>query len=860
MSDAEQMDPKPVKLLVIGTALPLQSGSPRQRIAEALRRELAHHAEVTHLTLDAWGGEWADRGRMNRGDRLMAAAPDAAGIRPYLQLPALMANKTNAGDGLPRDPTVSQMQQGWLNPRRRQRIAALAGRMEPDLIVLTDPVLAGLARDLHHPERPLVLLDDGLLDWVTGSADLALTRAASDWVQGFATLIGQEMQNWAPFLSRVASGDDLTIPIARDELLFAKTRSLVVPATGFAWCDQIVLNLLSQFLVKRHDRLAEAREAGLPAEGLEEPNLILTGFAETPLAAFMAALPETTPAPEVHRNWDKLHVSVGAARCLFLPWITPGLAGLARGALAVGTPVLTTHHAAAAQGWTRRRGVFADQIGGLPQALEQMLDPDLLDEAGFRAIAAATPVAEGLAARILGPTMAKSHRPTAPARRIPPLAAAPVVLYNPATRMLLVQLALRASAHVDEVRLLDFDGNELNRLAPPVSMPGPVIAMEGGVVIGRDRLSGGVRIALHDDFGEIDTVAVAVEDFAQIEAEVAMAQVENAMLSGAIWALDSAATRRWAVGIGTQRRKLDLHEAVAMPEIGAHAIPFLVPLPAESAATLEATLWCGHAAGQDTRLEPPPQRPLRLSANLLAASASTQPRPQVTALRNQHVRQRAWIIGNGPSVRLEDLAAIPKGDVVFCFNRFHLSYADSPLREDYVVSADTLMIKDFGQDMIDISTGLPLFCMPASRTLHLSGNFVLLPPGDSHLPIFSLTPDKFVTVGGSSVFVALQMAHYMGIRDVVLYGMDYSFTAKLQRDPRFPFPVSFEEGNHFIKSYRGAKPWCPPTWRDISAGFINARVAFELSGGRIVNATRGGQLETFARVDFDTVNRQPVRT
>jgi hypothetical protein len=116
-----------------------------------------------------------------------------------------------------------------------------------------------------------------------------------------------------------------------------------------------------------------------------------------------------------------------------------------------------------------------------------------------------------------------------------------------------------------------------------------------------------------------------------------------------------------------------------------------------------------------------------------------------------------------------------------------------------------------------------------------------------------MNPAAFVGVGGSSVCVALQMAHYMGLRDVVLYGLDYSFSMKLQFDPRYPFPVSYDDGNHFITSYRSAKPWCPPTWRDISAGFLNARVAFETTGGRVRNATRGGRLETFARADFDAV-------
>ena len=170
-----------------------------------------------------------------------------------------------------------------------------------------------------------------------------------------------------------------------------------------------------------------------------------------------------------------------------------------------------------------------------------------------------------------------------------------------------------------------------------------------------------------------------------------------------------------------------------------------------------------------------------------------------------------------------------------------------------VVSADTLMIADFGQDMIDVANGLPLFCNKYSDVAHLRGDFVHLQPGGTYLPIFSTEPEHFVSVGGSSVFIALQMAYYMGIREVFLYGIDYSFKMTLTRDPRYPFPVAYDEGNHFIKSYRSAKPWCPPTWRDISAGFLNARATFEADGRKIVNVTRGGLLETFERQSFDDV-------
>ena len=594
---------------------------------------------------------------------------------------------------------------------------------------------------------------------------------------------------------------------------------------------------------------------------------MLTGFAPALLRGFAEA--------EIHPDWQRLQNSVGAARCLYLPVLTPALAQLALAAVAVGTPVLTTRRGAALYGLAGQAGIFAEISTTLPQALAQILDDDLLDPATYRAIATASAPLSGAAAQdrlmrlILqdNPDMAlplfDAARQTdaPPQRRVPPCSAAPLVLYNPVTRMLLLRLQLLISAQIDEVRLLDFAGIELNRLAPPTAPArGHILSMEGGVVVEQEALSGGLLVELHDPFGLVASHRIATDSFEILRGEIAMAHLDDNMLRGAFWVQDGAEATgqadRWAVGFAPQKTAASLLGARAMPEIGAHAVPFAIPLPATLTPQTECLLWSGPAGAALQSFATPVQRPHRETNASL--NTRSQPRGAIAALKNIHAGKRAWIIGNGPSVRLEDLAAIPQDDISFCFNRFYLSYGDNPLRETYVVSADTLMIQDFGQEMVDLSAGLPLFCLPPARLPNLSGDYVLLPPGDYYLPLFSQDPEKFVTVGGSSVFVALQMAWYMGIRDVVLYGMDYSFSVKMQRDPRFPFPVSFEEGNHFIKSYRGAKPWCPPTWRDISAGFINARVAFELTGGRILNATRGGRLQTFARADFDAICQTPV--
>lgn len=851
-----------MKTLLIGTALALAAGTVQQRAAHALRRSLERHSTVSHLTIDIWGHEWSARARMAAGDRLMAARrrPGADGARAFLALPA--SEPAITPDEVSRRPPTALLQEPWMNARRRARIIALAMQLRPDVIVITDPLLADLAPYLRLPGVRLVLLDNGLADWAEQASATTPGSEQSQWLRLLAEVSTNDLSKMRRQFDRIVPGlgQDASTPaallpleLAANELFFNKTRNLVVPATGYSWFDRQVLAQVQAFL----DYCS--------IQGIEPPNLVLTGFAPALLRGF--------PDAEIHLDWQKLQNSVGAARCLYLPVLTPAFAQLALAAVAVGTPVLTTRRGAALYGLTELPGIFAEISTTVSQALAQILDEDLLDSVAYRAIAQAAIPLTGTAAQDRLMRLILQDNPAAalpraahppfqnPPRRVPPCSAAPVVLYNPATRMLLLRLHLLISAQIDEVRLLDFAGAELNRLAPPTPPArGHILAMEGGVVVEKAELSGGLRVELHDPFGLVASHDIPVEQFALLRGEIAMAHLDDNMLRGAFWVQDSpegvGQTDRFAVGFAPQKTAASLLGARAMPEIGASAVPFAVPLPATLTPQTECLLWSGAAGSALQTFTPPVQRPHRETNASL--NARYKPRGAIAALKNIHAGKRAWIVGNGPSVRLDDLAAIPADDITFCFNRFYLSYADNPLRETYVVSADTLMIQDFGQEMIDLAAGLPLFCLPPSRLPTLSGDYVLLPPGDYYLPLFSQDPEKFVTVGGSSVFVALQMAWYMGIRDVVLYGMDYSFSVKMQRDPRFPFPVSFEEGNHFIKSYRGAKPWCPPTWRDISAGFINARVAFELTGGRILNATRGGRLQTFARADFDEIRQRPV--
>ncbi len=220
---------------------------------------------------------------------------------------------------------------------------------------------------------------------------------------------------------------------------------------------------------------------------------------------------------------------------------------------------------------------------------------------------------------------------------------------------------------------------------------------------------------------------------------------------------------------------------------------------------------------------------------------------RLTEMSNRHRGETAWLIGNGPSVRIEDLDALD-GRLTFGFNRFHLAHGRTRLRPHYTVTGDPQMIADFGQEIVDESGGA-VFVADATPPA-LKGDHIWVRQMGIFPPLFSLRADRQVSTGGSSVYVALQLGYLMGVRRFFLYGTDLNFTfAPTERADGMP--AAMGEGNHFIEGYRSGRPWLPPALREIMTAFATARRIMELEGGFIRNASRGGALEIFDRQPFE---------
>ncbi len=101
----------------------------------------------------------------------------------------------------------------------------------------------------------------------------------------------------------------------------------------------------------------------------------------------------------------------------------------------------------------------------------------------------------------------------------------------------------------------------------------------------------------------------------------------------------------------------------------------------------------------------------------------------------------------------------------------------------------------------------------------------------------------------------LQLAFYMGFSDVYLIGMDFSYhipeSAKIEG---LSIESTEDDCNHFHPDYFGkGKKWHDPQLEQVLKNYEMANMVFKWSGRKIWNATAGGNLELFDRVDFNTL-------
>jgi hypothetical protein len=208
--------------------------------------------------------------------------------------------------------------------------------------------------------------------------------------------------------------------------------------------------------------------------------------------------------------------------------------------------------------------------------------------------------------------------------------------------------------------------------------------------------------------------------------------------------------------------------------------------------------------------------------------------------KNALAGETVVVIGNGPSLNRVPLDLVSSQFATFGSNSIY-RFPFSPTYYSFV-----------DEEMLD-HLPFPEAFKPKEIFLRAEA---CVPNNNPIYPIvsagFSLNINNFIIRGGSATYVLLQIALYMGVKTVLLVGVDHYYPVAGQGKPSYYFKAGKDDPDHFVcgdgKPYfvEGHK-YTHPALEAVTEYYKVARSAYESKGSQIINCTEASKLDVFER-------------
>jgi len=222
---------------------------------------------------------------------------------------------------------------------------------------------------------------------------------------------------------------------------------------------------------------------------------------------------------------------------------------------------------------------------------------------------------------------------------------------------------------------------------------------------------------------------------------------------------------------------------------------------------------------------------------------------KLRALQDTHQGERCVIIGNGPSLKKTNLSRL-KNVFTIGMNRFYMAFDDLGFTTSILLTVNDLVIEQCAEDLRKLP--IPTFVswrgrkhiQPAENLHYLHTSYIL--------PRFNGDATGRLWEGATVTFVAMQLAYFLGFRQAILIGVDHNFTT--QGTPNTTVVSTGDDPNHFHPGYFGKGfRWQLPDLQTSEIAYEMARRVYQADGREILDATVGGKLTVFPKVDFNSI-------
>lgn len=238
-------------------------------------------------------------------------------------------------------------------------------------------------------------------------------------------------------------------------------------------------------------------------------------------------------------------------------------------------------------------------------------------------------------------------------------------------------------------------------------------------------------------------------------------------------------------------------------------------------------------------------------------------RGKLLALKDTHVGEKCFVIGNGPSLKAEDLDKL-KEKGIFCLasKGIYNIFDETDWRPDIwgVSDLDYIKIKE---DDINQLTGFPkLVCAQAYTQKGIQLKDAIYYPfiqAERTPRFFNQDIMRGIHFYGTITGKLINIAVYMGFSEIYLLGCDN--TSPMKKDESGRMVIDTSKKMHFKENYyKGEKEIkeayknvgdLQEAWKFVAKSFVDIKYFCDSIGINIYNATRGGELEVFSRINFE---------
>ncbi|PEL07021.1 6-hydroxymethylpterin diphosphokinase MptE-like protein [Bacillus sp. AFS017336] len=214
-------------------------------------------------------------------------------------------------------------------------------------------------------------------------------------------------------------------------------------------------------------------------------------------------------------------------------------------------------------------------------------------------------------------------------------------------------------------------------------------------------------------------------------------------------------------------------------------------------------------------------------------------------IKNKHLGERCFIVATGPSLKIEDLEKL-RGEITFSMNSICLAFEETDWRPTYYGIQCMGNYLRFEKDIKDLNSECKFIGEPILKQTEIPEEYYVYPMNMlnhywQHTNYNTKFSDDAFTVvydGYSIAYSLLQIAVYMGFKEIYLLGADCNYSSDL---------------NHHFKNYDCFDPSYSVAGIKMIHAYKVAKNYADLHNIKIFNATRGGMLEVFERVNLDEV-------